>query len=98
MKIPNHIRLKELATLAGSFCTVAALIEAYTMRPISSDTIKSWTCDRLSKRARPCPDWAVRTLEAIVVKPPALCVSCAGNQPNFYEIQRGPGHFQPGLL
>lgn len=55
--------MKELCAAAGSYPAAAALITEETKRPLSVDAIKSWTCDPTTKRARPCPDWAIEALQ-----------------------------------
>ena len=40
----------------------AALICAYTHRPCSVRTVRSWLNDPAAPSARPCPDWAVDVL------------------------------------
>jgi hypothetical protein len=59
----NRLKMKELCDIAGSYPVAAKLISEATMRPLSVDAIKSWTCDPESSRARPCPDWAVQALQ-----------------------------------
>lgn len=60
--------MKELCETAGSYPAAAALIATVTRRPLSVDAIKSWTCDPATKRARPCPDWAIDALKNILEK------------------------------
>lgn len=55
--------MKALAVRAGSYSEAAKLIAAETKRPLSTDAVKSWTCDPSTMRARTCPDWAIEALE-----------------------------------
>jgi len=66
MNDTNHLRMKELCKMAGTYRSAAQLIERHTMRPLSVDSIKSWTCGRNTERARSCPDWAIRVLEMVL--------------------------------
>ena len=59
----NRERMKALAARAGSYPEAARLIAEETRRPLSTDAIKSWTCDPSIVRARTCPDWAIEALE-----------------------------------
>jgi hypothetical protein len=59
----NREKMKELCATAGSYPAAAALIAEATKRPLSVDAIKSWTCAPTTKRARPCPDWAIEALQ-----------------------------------
>jgi uncharacterized phage-associated protein len=59
----NRVRLKALCRLAGSYFAAAQRIAKQTQRPLSVESIKAWTCDPATTRARPCPDWAIKALE-----------------------------------
>ena len=59
----NRAKLRNLCQTAGSYLYAAQLIAKQTQRPLSVDSIKAWTCDPATKRARSCPDWAVKALE-----------------------------------
>jgi len=56
-------RMKELCGAIGSYPIAAKLIAAEAQRRLSVDTIKSWTCNAETSRARTCPDWAIAILE-----------------------------------
>jgi hypothetical protein len=62
----NRIKIKELCAAAGSYSIAAKLITDETQRSLSLDTIKSWTCNPESRRARTCPDWAISALEKLL--------------------------------
>lgn len=66
----NRDKMKELCRAAGSYAAAADLISRQTQRPLSVDSIKAWTCDPLKKRARPCPDWAIKALERYLRRRP----------------------------
>jgi hypothetical protein len=59
----NRIKMKALCRLAGSYSAAAQRIAEQTQRPLSVESIKAWTCDSTTTRARRCPEWAVRALE-----------------------------------
>lgn len=59
----NRMKLILLCRVAGSYLAAAQLIAKQTQRPLSVDSIKAWTCSPVTKRSRPCPDWAVIALE-----------------------------------
>lgn len=59
----NRKKFKDLCTIAGSYPKAVEMIVAQTEVPLSLDTIKSWTCNETTTRARPCPDWAINALE-----------------------------------
>jgi hypothetical protein len=59
----NRQKMKVLCSVAGSYPVAAKLIVAESKRRLSVDTIKSWTCNAESSRARTCPDWAINALE-----------------------------------
>lgn len=57
----NRLRLRELSAQIGSYQATADLVAQHTMRPVSVDSIKSWSTGR-----RDCPDWIVKVLEDLV--------------------------------
>lgn len=59
----NRIKMKALCRAAGSYAAAARRIAEQTQRPLSVESIKAWTCDPKTSRARPCPDWAIKALE-----------------------------------
>jgi hypothetical protein len=59
----NRVKMKTLCRVAGSYSSAAQLIAKQTQRPLSVDSIKAWTCNPATGRARPCPDWAIIALE-----------------------------------
>lgn len=63
-KIKNRERMRKLCGLAGSYSDAAQLISEQAIRPCSKESIKAWTCNPATTRARTCHDWAVNALEA----------------------------------
>jgi hypothetical protein len=59
----NRDRMRQLCAIAGSQQIAADMIAELTMRPCSVESVKSWTCDAGTSRARTCHDWAVLALE-----------------------------------
>jgi hypothetical protein len=66
----NREKLKSLCQIAGSYFYAAQLIAEQTQRLLSVDSIKAWGCDPATKRARSCPDWAVKALERSLKRSP----------------------------
>jgi hypothetical protein len=59
----NRLKFQKLLKESGSTqAQSAALICAFTHRPCSVRTVRSWLNDRDAPSARPCPDWAVDVL------------------------------------
>lgn len=66
-------RSEFLALLAENNLTqarAAYLICAYTRRPCSVRTVRSWVNDPAKPSSRACPDWAVEALRQSVKNPP----------------------------
>ncbi len=63
----NRKRYLELLKANGISQTKSAgLIKAVTERPCSARTVRSWLNDPDLPSSRPCPDWAVATLEKAI--------------------------------
>lgn len=63
-KIENRERMRKLCELAGSYSEAASLISEHAVRSCSKESIKAWTCNPGTSRARTCHDWAVQALES----------------------------------
>lgn len=60
----NRQAMRYLCAKLDNYSMAAALIERQSNgRPCTIDSIKSWTCDENSTRARSCPEWAVEALK-----------------------------------
>jgi len=78
----NRMKMILLCREAGSYAAAAHLIAKQTQRPLSIDSIKAWTCNLHTKRARPCPDWAINALERSIKRNAKKTKSSSERKPN----------------
>ena len=65
----NQEQFLKLRERAGITQTQAAqYIAEHTMRPCALRTVQAWEAPSDRSSARPCPDWAIAALEAILKK------------------------------
>lgn len=59
----NQQRLRRLIERTGiTLDRAAKIIAEASQRPCSWRSVQAWLCDPALKSARPCPDWAIKTL------------------------------------